>query len=573
MRKYLTMIFPLLLVTAGTASGDTPMQRIMAELEEGKITETQAAEYLVAGVVDPEKLPLRFTVDTDPEPCGTPAMMEAARLFGDAPLASRPSLSGSEHITDSPSGHFKIHWTNSGNDATTAAYANNIASAADSSWTVQCDELGFFHPPPDNNVGGDNKYDIYIKKLSDGTLGYTTTYGEYRPPDSTHRCSASHIVIKNGISNTGTRLSTVAHEFQHAVQMSYDYQEPVWFMENCAVWMEEIVYPDYDDYHGYISYGYNALRTPWKDIRSPAMYWYGGFPWPWMMWDRWGTESVRKVWENCAATSGSNMLDAQEKMFNDHGKTFESVFMDYGVWRWFTAGNWYSDCGMYNPEAAEWTPGPRILPHHKVKTLPASGDQTSDFMPETYGIHWIRVELKNYQDQWIKMSFNGRDGLAWNLGVIMQDTTGGRHYYKMYRCDSSTGDVEVTVGASGWDYAIFFPACMSSSSIDHLYTYNITATGTGIEGSPDMTDLLNLRVSSNPIDRDGSITFNMPETGRAELQVYDTGGRAVATLLDDDLPAGSHTVAFEGTNLANGTYFVMLFAGDGSASLKVVVAR
>ncbi|OPL18987.1 MAG: hypothetical protein AVO35_03410 [Candidatus Aegiribacteria sp. MLS_C] len=575
MKSNLALIGSLLLVLSGTVLGDTPMERILSALEAGEISEAEAAELLLMSVNDFENVPSRFTEGADSEICGTPAMMEALRLVGDTdvPLANRPVLSGPEYTLDSPSGHFKIHWTDSGADATNSSYVNSIALAADSAWAVQCDQMEFFQPPPDNNVGGDNKYDIYVKYLSGATLGYTTCSGEYHPPDSTHDCSASHIVMNNNITSIGTRVCTVAHEFQHAIQMSYDYNEPTWFMENCAVWMEEMTYPDYNDYLQYISYGENALRYPWLDIRTGAMYWYGAFTWPWMMWDRWGYESVRSVWEYCAETSGNNMLAAHDDMFADHGLTFEQFFMDYSAWRWFTATNWYSGCGMYNPEAALWLPGPRVLPYHEASSLPFSGDQTTNFEPEQWGIHWIRVTLDDYQDEWIEFDFDGRDGFEWDLGVIMQDLDGDRHYFEWYDCDPSSGDLTVTVGASGWDYAIFIPAFISSSPLDHLYTFDITAIGTGLEGSPDVTDQFDLDVSSNPMPANGSVSFNMPQAGRAEIHVYDMSGRVAATLLDGEVPAGVNTVEFQGTDLSSGTYFIMLFADGRMASQKVVLAE
>ncbi|MBD3276975.1 MAG: hypothetical protein GF388_01635, partial [Candidatus Aegiribacteria sp.] len=467
------VIGSLLLLVSSVALGDTAMQRILASHEAGEINSDRAAELLVLSAVDYDALPSIYTEDAAMPPSGTPAIMEALRL-ADAPslpMASRPPLSGPEYTFDSPDGHFKIHWTDSGADAVTYGYAECIALAADSSWQVQCNELGFIQPPPDNGVGGDDLYDIYICYLTGGTLGYTSPSGEYHPPDSTQNCSASHIVMNSNISGTGQRNCTVSHEFQHAVQMSYDYSATTWFMENCAVWIEEMVYPDIDDYMQYISYGENALRTPWMDIRSAAMYWYGGFPWPWMMWNRWDYTAVREIWEILAETPGTNMLDAHEEMFNDRGTDFESFFMDYGCWRWFTADNWFSGCGMYNEEVSTWQPGPRVLPYHEFSSLPATGDQTAYFEPDVWGIHWIRLDLADYQDNWVQMDFDGRDNFDWNLGVILQSSNS--FSFQWYKCDQPTGNKTVAVDPSGWDYVIFFPTIVTDTPLDHLYEFTI----------------------------------------------------------------------------------------------------
>ncbi|MCD4701185.1 MAG: T9SS type A sorting domain-containing protein, partial [Candidatus Aegiribacteria sp.] len=297
---------------------------------------------------------------------------------------------------------------------------------------------------------------------------------------------------------------------------------------------------------------------------------YGGFTWPWMMWNRWNYEAVREIWENCSAVSGNYMIEAHEEMFAAHGTDFESFFMDYGCWRWFTADNWFTGLGMYNEESSLWTPGPRVLPWHIATTLPFSGDQTT-YETDQYGIHWIRLDLSSYQDEWIQMDFNGRDNFEWSLGVIMQDE-GESFHFNWYECYTPSGDITVSVDANGWDYAIFFPTFLSNSPLDHTYTFDLTCL-TGIEGSPSTTDLLSLNVSSNPIQTGDYVTFNLPSSGNARICVYDMSGRMATTLLDEEMQAGSHSVQFEGSDLSNGTYFIMVFANDQISGQKVVLTR
>ncbi len=571
MKSSLAVISTLLLVFSSIALGDTVMDKILSALESGELSAVEATDLLIQSATDWNDLPARFTEGTDGVPCGTPAILEAVRLGLDSPLADRPALTGPHYTFDSPDGYFKMHWTDSGADAVNLSYATTVAVSADSSWQVECTEMNFITPPPDNMVGGSDQYDIYIKYLGGGVLGYTSPSGEFHPPDSTQACSASHIVMGSNISGWGQRACTVAHEFQHAVQFSYSYEESTWFMENCAVWMEEMVYPDVNDYLPYVQYG-GALRFPWYDIRSAAMYWYGAFTWPWMMWNRWGYESVREIWEICAEVSGSNLESAHDEMFANHGSNFESIFMQYGCWRWFTADNWFSGCGMYNEEVSTWTPGPRVLPYHHTATLPFSGDQSATYKPDYLGIHWIEVDLSSFQDDWIQMAFNGYNNLEWNVGVIMQDYS-GRLYFNWYSCDPTSGDINITVGANGWDAAIFFPAFMTNYPMNHDYTFEITTLGTGMEGSPSNTDLLNLNVSSNPIHAGDYVTFDLPTDGNASMLVYDMSGRVAATLIDETIQAGSHSVQFEGSDLSEGTYFIMLLADDQISTQKVVFTR
>jgi hypothetical protein len=469
-------------------------------------------------------------------------------------LLARPGLSDPEYTFNSPMDYFKIHWTDSGADATTLAYAQSIADIMDYSWTIQCDSMGYFEPPPDKYAGGDDRYDIYLMLLSGGTPGYCSSGGEYKPPDSTHSCSASYIAIRTGMGMNLCK-ATGSHEFQHAVQMSYDYQEPTWFMENCAVWMEDMVYDDINDYIGYVGGGDNPIRKPWYDIRSQAMYWYGGCIYPRYMWLRMDEYAVREVWELCAETIGINTLLAQQDMYANHGMTWEQGFMEYGCWRWFVKTHWYEGCGMFDDEATLWG-SPYVFSYHNHTSLPASGDD-GIYDPDRFGIVWIKVDLENYQDGWIEMAFDGRNGFEWNMGTILW-LESGDHEYVWYDCDPTTGDINVAVPGAGWDYVIFLVAFMGETSVTHYYEYNITYE-TGIEGGVITPAELDLTVSANPLTAGGEITMDIPAAGAARL-------------FDGTVEAGNHAVSYNG-ELLQGTYFLRLYAGNQIKTIKVVLAR
>ncbi len=48
------------------------------------------------------------------------------------------------------------------------------------------------------------------------------------------------------------------------------------------------------------------------------------------------------------------------------------------------------------------------------------------------------------------------------------------------------------------------------------------------------------------------------------LKVYDLLGREVATLVNEEKPAGEYEVEFNGVNLPSGIYFYQLKAGEPS---------
>jgi hypothetical protein len=57
------------------------------------------------------------------------------------------------------------------------------------------------------------------------------------------------------------------------------------------------------------------------------------------------------------------------------------------------------------------------------------------------------------------------------------------------------------------------------------------------------------------------------------LKVYDTAGRLVATLLNEDQPAGTHTATFNGRDFPSGLYLYRLTAGHHTATGKMLLLK
>lgn len=89
-----------------------------------------------------------------------------------------------------------------------------------------------------------------------------------------------------------------------------------------------------------------------------------------------------------------------------------------------------------------------------------------------------------------------------------------------------------------------------------------------------------LRVLGNPAVAGAAqvLSFNLPEEGRVSVRVYDVTGRLVASLLDRELAAGPHEVAWKGRDAAGqpagaGIYFAEIVTGSGRAAGKLIRTR
>ncbi len=77
----------------------------------------------------------------------------------------------------------------------------------------------------------------------------------------------------------------------------------------------------------------------------------------------------------------------------------------------------------------------------------------------------------------------------------------------------------------------------------------------------------------NPFNPTTVVRGQWPENSEVRLAVYDVLGREVAVLANGRYPAGAHSFAFDGTNLASGVYFYRLTAGGHSAVRRMVLLR
>jgi hypothetical protein len=77
----------------------------------------------------------------------------------------------------------------------------------------------------------------------------------------------------------------------------------------------------------------------------------------------------------------------------------------------------------------------------------------------------------------------------------------------------------------------------------------------------------------NPFNPSTTIKFTISDLQFTTLKVYDLLGREIATLVNEEKPAGSYEVGFNGTGLPSGIYFYQLRAGNFSETKKMVLLK
>jgi flagellar hook assembly protein FlgD len=82
----------------------------------------------------------------------------------------------------------------------------------------------------------------------------------------------------------------------------------------------------------------------------------------------------------------------------------------------------------------------------------------------------------------------------------------------------------------------------------------------------------------NPFNPKTAVSFSMESTQRVNISVYDMSGRRIAVLMDEEMPAGDHEVAWNGTDFAgnqmsSGVYLVRLHVGEHKETQSVVLMK
>jgi hypothetical protein len=77
----------------------------------------------------------------------------------------------------------------------------------------------------------------------------------------------------------------------------------------------------------------------------------------------------------------------------------------------------------------------------------------------------------------------------------------------------------------------------------------------------------------NPFNPSTIIRYGLPEKSAISLDVFNSLGQKVATLIDGEEEAGYHEVSFDGSGLASGVYVYRLTAGSYMESKRFVMLR
>ena len=497
-------------------------------------TELHEASCKACAHFFPDLLPLDSEFRLDRAVCGTSAIIGLTSNWHDLPVATkesfafflqRPVLNQSAM---SAAGHFKIHYNTTGIHAvaTTDAdgngvpdYVDETARAFENAWDVQITQMGYSPPPSD----GDGVYDIYIKNLAS-----QSAYGFTYPIAFPELVTPSYMEIDNNFTDNiyftrgidGLKV-TASHEFHHAVQFAYyaDF-DAAWWQELTATWMEDVVYPEINDFYQYMSCP-SSLSCIYDDPEasldkfSGSLHPFGGAIFAHYLEQVYGAEAIKSVWDLLKARDPSSY----DLSLIDQGLPlggFEGVLPRFSVWNYLT--NTRARTGYYS-EAAD-LPSIKHADATLVSGGTVSGSETLDHLGTTY----VRVATSNLagglqgsftldaDGQWTLLAVlvsQSRVELLWPRGttiaipsanrfdevvfVVMETSLSGTRRRVDYVLSTGASTATDLVGDINGDGTVSFPDFLSfAGGFGKAYTseaYNVKLDLNG-DGPIDFQDFL-----------------------------------------------------------------------------------
>ena len=407
--------------------------RLADDIAQGRVTEADALMTALRAVFAPEDLqPAYAALTVEPLRCATSLLRAVDSSLTDLNSAQHQTIQGwrarpaARRRTEfhlSPGGRFQIEYSISGPDSVDITdidpangipdFVEQLAFEFENSWTHETDLLGFDAP----DTGG-MPYEVQL--LAIGSFGYTEL--DAMAPGGTR------IVMRNSYeglpanedpdgSALGSLRVTAAHELRHAGQYATSaWSEPGLWIEIDAVWIEDQVYDDVNDYYRYLQSG-SPISDPPLPLDSGGTPSYSESIFEFWIEERTGLEGVREFWERRRGFPAEHPLDSYDAVLTSHYSPLDSAFVDFALYN-LQCGSLAAP-GIGYTEAAGY-PDTRFS--EELVSLPASIGSTVEHLSAKL----YRIEGFSPGDEEVLVRLRQPEGLNLEVAALVIEHDGTR---------------------------------------------------------------------------------------------------------------------------------------------------
>jgi len=169
---------------------------------------------------------------------------------------------------------------------------------------------------------------------------------------------------------------------------------------------------------------------------------------------------------------------------------------------------------------------------------------------------------------------------------VIKSTNGGTGFLKYSDLDTNSGYAAVLfsghfpqsvkpgkIAIMGFPFETVYPETVRNELMHKLLTFFNTPVSVD-ENDKDIPTGFSLSQNyPNPFNPTTVISWQLAVGSQVSLKVYDVLGKEVATIVNEEKPAGRYHVAFDGSKLASGVYLYKLQTSDFSAIKKMILLR
>lgn len=548
--------------------------------EIGGLTNDEAILQKFYAAFEPRRLDSRFQMgaNTLPIKCMVPVAQEfeemrpaldASTIATIESMMQQSARVNTEHSYVSPSGKFIFQYDTSGADAVPEAqtlpgainagipdYIFKAAFAADSSYRYQVDQLGF------SDLSGDAPYEIRFDNF--GFYGTTTSSG-----------STTYITLHNSFNGfpanshpesrqVGALYVTIAHEIKHAIQ----YETNRWrgsagsfnWIEMDATLMEEVVFDDVNDYYNYIKTDFNSTDPSLTSIfgrpQNPTPGAYYHITWMLYFSEAYGNNFWVDVWDEVAADPEIPFIDAIDSVLLMKGESFSGAHLMNHLWH-LGSGDVFADT-EFGFREREFYPNP--FTERELFFVPDSLNQTN---LRPLAANYIRANSPNIAI--------GRPAIRLEstvpgvgVGVIGLFADGSAQSNMILDASSTTQELQTEWK---WNELIDLHIAVVNTNRSRTADYTLT-----LESALPEENIL-ARNYPNPFNPTTRIEFSLKSPEEVRLDIFDSIGRRVSTLINEQMNEGFHYVDFDGSGLSSGVYFYRIKTNEQTITQKMVLVK
>ncbi len=77
----------------------------------------------------------------------------------------------------------------------------------------------------------------------------------------------------------------------------------------------------------------------------------------------------------------------------------------------------------------------------------------------------------------------------------------------------------------------------------------------------------------NPFNPETKISFSLPKSTFVTLEIYNSLGQKVATLINNEMNSGSHKITFNASDLSSDIYYYKMQAGQFQSARKMLLLQ